>query len=464
MPHPTVVLNAVGLTPDLIGDWSPRIKSFVESHHTRSLIPDLPAVTSSVQSSMLTGVSPAEHGIIGNGWYERQAAEVQFWKQSNHLVEARKVWDTARDHDPSLTCANLFWWFNMYSSVDWSVTPRPMYLADGRKRPDIHTHPGDLRDRLQADLGTFPLFHFWGPGADIRSTRWIADAAMLVDQWHHPDLTLIYLPHLDYQLQRTGPDGPDARRAVSQLDRVIGDLLDHYQDRGCQIILLSEYGIEPVHAPIAINRVLNAAGLIEVREELGGHHLIPGDCGAFAVADHQLAQIYLGDPSCRADVASLLQEVDGIETVFDPSASPDLGLDHARAGDLVAIAEHGRWFEYGWWLDDSNAPDYARTVDIHRKPGYDPLELILDPTIRFPKVTLAKTLAKRAMGFRTLLDVIPLNGSLICGSHGRNDLVGSGGPILSTTQECDLPDHVSCQCVHDVILTHLFGPQWSKEA
>ena len=98
----------------------------------------LPAVTCTAQATFLTGTLPREHGIVGNGWYFRDLAQVMFWRQSNQLVPGEKVWETARRRDPACTCAKMFWWFNMYSTADWSVTPRPIYPADGRKIPDIY--------------------------------------------------------------------------------------------------------------------------------------------------------------------------------------------------------------------------------------------------------------------------------------------------------------------------------------
>ena len=265
--QPTAVILVVGLTRSLIGEHCPRIKSFADRGVVRSIKPVLPAVTCSVQSSMLTGVSPGGpggHGIVGNGWYDRAYAEVRFWKQSNRLVHGEKVWEAARRRDPSVTCANLFWWFNMYSSVDYSVTPRPMYKADGRKIPDIYTHPGGLREELQERLGVFPLFNFWGPGSSIRSSRWIAEAGVHVHKKYRPTLTLIYLPHLDYALQKLGPGHGAIPGHVGEVDAVVGSLLDYFEGCGVKVMIVSEYGIEPVDGAVMINRELRGAGGVRV--------------------------------------------------------------------------------------------------------------------------------------------------------------------------------------------------------
>jgi predicted AlkP superfamily pyrophosphatase or phosphodiesterase len=456
MAHRTAVILCVGLTGDLITDATPNLRAFLEDGESRALRPVAPAVTCPVQSSMLTGHLPREHGIVGNGWYDRALAEVHFWKQSNALVSGEKVWESARRRDPSVTTANLFWWFNMHSSADVSVTPRPIYKADGRKIPDCYSRPGDLRGRLQAELGRFPLFHFWGPASSIRSTEWIAEAAKRVQGWHDPTLTLVYLPHLDYALQQAGPDSARAREAACELDGVAGGLIEHFRSRGVRVMLASEYGIERASGAVHVNRVLREAGLLEVREELGHEMLDTGASRAFAVADHQVAHVYVKDAGEVPAIARLLAAQDGVAIVADRSGQAELGLDHARSGDLVLIAEAGRWFTYYYWLDDARAPDFARTVDIHRKPGYDPAELFIDPMIRMPWLRIARKLLAKSLGFRTLMDFIPLDASLVQGTHGRPD---GPSPVLITERGapgCErLGAVASCTEVRDVILAHL---------
>ena len=293
MPAKTVVLCTVALTPELLGDATPRLKRFADAGAVVPLGGVTPAVTATVQSTYLTGLPPSGHGAVGNGWLFRDTMEVRLWQQSNRLVQAPKVWEAA----PDISCANLCWWFAMYSSADVTVTPRPMYPADGRKIPDCYTKPGDLRDRLQAELGQFPLFRFWGPAASIESTNWIAAAAKQVDAQFDPTLSLIYLPHLDYALQKKGPAIDGIRTELGELDAVAGDLIDFYEARGARVIVLSEYGIVPVSRPVHPNRVLRSAGLISYRMELGREVLDIGGSEAFAMADHQLAHVYVRDPA-----------------------------------------------------------------------------------------------------------------------------------------------------------------------
>jgi predicted AlkP superfamily pyrophosphatase or phosphodiesterase len=457
MAHPTAVLLIVGLTPELLGNSAPRLRSFAARGSLRRLQPVLPAVTCSVQSSMLTGLPPSGHGIVGNGWYNRELAEVQFWKQSNRLVQGEKVWEAARRRDPSVTTANLFWWFNMYSSVDYSVTPRPMYKADGRKLPDCYSEPAELRGQLQDRLGVFPLFHFWGPASSIESSRWIAAAARFVFEKHRPTLNLVYLPHLDYALQKLGPLHPDIGQAVAEIDAVAGGLIDYLEGEGVRVIVLSEYGIEPVSEAVAINRALRGEGAVRVRQEEGLEILDPGASEAFAVTDHQVAHVYVRDPARITRYAEFCREIAGVERVLNQRDQAAFGLQHERSGDLVLVAAEGRWFCYNYWLDDARAPDFARTVDIHRKPGYDPVELFLNPDLAAPKLTIGWKLLQKKLGFRTLMDVIPLDPALVRGSHGRLDLPPDRQPVLITPRVQEGGDELPCSGVRDVILDHLFG-------
>lgn len=452
----TVVINIVGLTKRLIGAHTPFIKSFLEEGAYSLIEPMLPGVTCSAQSTYVTGKWPSEHGIVGNGWYFKEECEVKFWRQSNKLVQAEKIWDTLKKKDPAFRCANMFWWYNMYSNVDYSVTPRPNYLADGRKIPDIYSFPADLRDDLQRELGTFPLFHFWGPKTSIKSSKWIADASVLTDKRKNPDLTFIYLPHLDYNLQRHGLDFSKIGKDLNEIDEVVKDLVRYYKSTSAQVILLSEYGITDVSHPIHLNRVLRKEGLLSIRVERGLELLDAGASEAFAVADHQIAHIYLKDKSRLKEVKTLVEKVPGVEKVLIDQDLRDNHLEHDRCGDLVAIADNESWFTYYFWLDDAFAPDYARMVDIHKKPGYDPVEMLTDPKDFFiiPKV-IAKLIKKR-IGFRTVMDIIPLDASLIKGSHGRIPEDQEDFPIFISSEKAALDqESIMATEVHDLIIDHL---------
>ena len=450
------VLNVVGLTPSMLGPDTPNLSALARDGAMAPIRTITPAVTCSVQSTFLTGTLPREHGVVGNGWYFRDLAQVMFWKQSNALVQGEKVWETMRRRDPGATCAQMFWWFNMYSSADWSVTPRPIYPADGRKVPEIYAHPASLADRLKAELGPFPFFSFWGPAADIKSSEWIAEASLRVHRWHNPTLLLVYLPHLDYNMQRLGASDPKTREDVRAIDAVCGRLIAALRADGRKVIVVSEYGITDVRGPIHLNRVLRDAKLLAVRDELGTEALDAGASEAFAVADHQVAHVYVKKAARVAEVKRLLEQVDGVESVLDRDAQRAIGLDHPNAGELVAISRADRWFTYYYWLDDRLAPDFARTVDIHRKPGYDPAELFVDPALSAPKARVAYTLLKKKLGFRYLMEVIPLDASLVRGSHGRVTDSPSDGPVFITSGRDTLPsDVVQATDVKDLILAHV---------
>jgi predicted AlkP superfamily pyrophosphatase or phosphodiesterase len=449
----TVVLNVVGLTQRQISPQStPQLDAFVRAGKIATVGPVLPAVTCTVQSTYLTGTRPSEHGIVGNGWYFRDTAEVRFWQQSSHLVQRPRIWDG----DRGFTAANIGWWYAMYCGADYTVTPRPMYPADGRKIPDVWTKPGELREELQDRLGPFPLFKFWGPTTSIESTRWLADAAIAVDEKFDPTLTFVYLPHPDYNFQRLGPDDPACARDLCEVDAEAGKLIDHFRARGAAVILLSEYGIAPASRPVHINRVLRNLNLLSTRLELGREMLDAGASQAFAVADHQIAHVYVNDPAVVPLVVRELESTPGIAHVYAGDARRTIGLDHARSGEIIALAEPDSWFTYYYWLDDNKAPGFARTVDIHRKPGYDPAELFLDPNLLWPKLKIAATLLKRKLGFRSLLNVIPLDASLVRGSHGLAPADPRDGAMVAT----DVPallDHEQIEPteVFNLILRHV---------
>ncbi|MBI3269677.1 MAG: alkaline phosphatase family protein [Planctomycetes bacterium] len=455
--RPVLVLLVVGLTPRLVTDRAPRLAALARDGFLAPIEPVLPAVTCPVQSTYLTGALPREHGIVANGWYFRDLAEISFWRQSNRLVGGEKVWEAGRARDPGFTCAQLFWWYNMYTSADWSVTPRPAYPADGRKLPDVYASPPELRRELTGRLGPFPLFRFWGPAADLVSTRWIVDAALDIFERRRPTMTLVYLPHLDYNLQRLGPADPRLAADVAAVDAEAGRLIDAARAGGAEVVVLSEYGIGPVSRPVHLNRVLREAGFLAVHDSLAGELLDAGASRAFAVSDHQVAQVYVRRPEDVPAVRRVLEAVPGVERVLGDAEKAACGLDHPRSGELVAVAARDAWFTYYYWLDDLRAPDFARTVDIHRKPGYDPAELLLDPARPFVRLRLAARLAQKALGFRYLLDVIPLDATLVKGSHGRPpDDPADGAVLLASTRRL-ARDRIPATAVKALLLDAVFG-------
>nr|WP_250213587.1 nucleotide pyrophosphatase/phosphodiesterase family protein [Acrocarpospora catenulata] len=411
----------------------------------------LPAVTCSVQSTLLTGRPPRDHGIVGNGWYFRDLGEVLLWRQHNALVEGPKLWDEARRVHPGYKVANICWWYAMGADTEFTVTPRPIYHADGRKGPDCYTTPPELRVDLTRELGRFPLFTYWGPKAGIASSTWIVEAARRIMARERPDLTLVYVPHLDYDLQRFGPSGPEAIKAAQDVDRILGPLLDDAASLGAATVVLSEYGITDVSRPVDINRALRREGLLSVYRQAGMEYLDPWTSRAFAVADHQLAHIYVRDEADVPKVRSLLAELPGVDEVLDADGKAAYGLDHGRAGELVAIAEPDSWFTYYYWLDDKVAPDFARLVDIHRKPGYDPAELFMNPADPLVKAKAGLALAKKELGFRYTMPVVPLDPSCVRGSHGRIPDNPLDGPVLLSDQPLEKDTYAATE-IKDLLL------------
>ncbi len=447
-----LVIDVVGMTPDLLRHM-PRVRQVGESGFTAELGTVLPAVTCSVQSTFLTGALPRDHGIVGNGWYFRDVGEVLLWRQHNALVRGEKLWDVVRRRRPGAKVANICWWYAMGADVDTTVTPRPAYHADGKKSPDCWTWPPSLHDQLTEELGPFPLFTYWGPTASIKSSAWIVAAARKVMPDH--DLTLVYVPHLDYDLQRFGPDSPQAVQAARDVDATLAPLLDDAEAAGVRVVLLSEHGITQASRPVDVNRLLRREGLLHVHHNATGELLDPWTSRAFAVADHQIAHVYIKDPADLERVRDLLSGLDGVAEVLDRAGQAAYGLDHERAGELVVVAEPDAWFTYYYWLDDANAPDFARGVEIHKKPGYDPAELFLDPEDRWVKLRAATTLARKTAGLRYAMSVVPLDPAPVSGSHGRLPDDPDHGPVLVCSDAAAKRDRFEATEVRDLLASLL---------
>ena len=451
-----LAVDIVGLTPRLL-EHMPGVRRVAQDGWQANLETILPAVTCSVQSTLLTGELPTTHGIVGNGWYFRDLGEVFLWRQHNRLVQAEPVWEAARKQRPQFTAANICWWYAMGMTTDMTVTPRPIYYSDGRKEPDCYTYPPELHDRLETDFGTFPLFNYWGPTASIKSSQWIASAAWSVLTRDRPDLMLVYLPHLDYDLQKFGPDAPEAAAAAREIDEVVTTLIDTARTYGDQVVVLSEYGITNVSRPVDINRELRRAGLLHVYTQDGMEYLDPWTSRAFAVADHQIAHVYVRDPADLGRVRELLAALPGVQTLLDADTKADAGLAHERAGDLVALAERDSWFTYYYWLDDERAPDFARLVEIHRKPGYDPAELFMDPDDRTVKLRAALALARKKTGMRYMMSVVPLDPSPVRGSHGLLPADAQDGPVLLCSDPASARSTIAATDVKQLLLDLALG-------
>ncbi|MBN2712592.1 MAG: alkaline phosphatase family protein [Planctomycetes bacterium] len=424
------VINIVGLTPGMIGPDTPSIASVAEKHGARPMGGVVPAVTCSAQASMLTGTMPSDHGVVGNGWLFRDTREARFWQQSRSLMQGETIYDAARRKFPGFTCANLFWWFNQGAKVDWALTPKPWYGCDGDKRFGVHGKPEGFPEETEKRLGAFPFHTFWGPTAGLPCSEWIAKAAALTLREKSPSLTLVYLPHLDYDLQRFGPTREILQARLPEIDRCAKIIIDAAKEQAIEIAIVSEYGITKADRPVHINRILRDKGYLAVRSGPFGEIIDFPECRACAVADHQIAHVYVEEEHDRESVRQLLLETDGIAEVWGGREKKEHGLDHPRSGDLVAVAERDAWFTYYYWRDDARAPDFARTVDIHRKPGYDPCELFFDPALNWPKGRAALRLLQKKIGMRTRFDLVPLDASLVKGSHGAFPASPDEGPVI----------------------------------
>ena len=449
----------MGLTSRWL-EFAPRLRKLAASGWARPLVEVVPAVTCTAQASLLTGVLPQGHGIVGNGWLFRETGEIRFWQQSNALLQAEPLYVTARRlaarRGRVFRCSKLFWWFNQGAEVDSSITPKPHYGADGNKVFGIAGSPAGLAEQVERELGPFPFHTFWGPSSGLRSTEWIAHCAARQLEVERPELTLVYLPHIDYDPQRFGPSGSEMPRLARELDTACAPLLDAASKVGARVWVVSEYGHCDVSHPILLNRVLRKAGLLSVRPGPFGETLDTFGSRAFAVCDHQLAHIYVSRPDDLSVVAELVASERGVASVFRGEQRREVGLDHPRSGEVVALATPDSWFAYPFWLDDRDAPDYARTIDIHRKPGYDPCELFFDPMLPWPKGRAIRRLIQKKLGFRTLFDVIPLDPQLVRGSHGLPAQDARDRPLLIADGPMpDLDQSLKTTDVHGLLIRAL---------
>jgi predicted AlkP superfamily pyrophosphatase or phosphodiesterase len=400
MPQHVVLLSVPGLRERDLSSM-PNLARLATGGGYATLMPSFPAVTCPVQANMTTGRRPREHGVIANGFYWRDQHRVEMWTSWNDCILKPQIWDILHDRDRSITSAVWFALHSKGSGADYICTPAPVHNADGSESPWCFTRPDTLYDELQGKLGHFPLHHFWGPLAGIQSTEWIVASAIYAAQRYHPNFYYIYLPHLDYAAQKSGPESKAAKQAVAELDAEIGKLVPGLEKAYSEPplwLVASEYAIVPVDNVVFPNRILREAGLLKVSESGDGENLDLAASKAWALVDHQFSHVFVqdADPKVIKRVARIFNKQPGIAEVLSAEALGEYGLDHSRSGDIVLVSEPSSWQAYYWWLEDNRAPKFARTVDIHRKPGYDPVELFFDAR--------SKT--------------IPLNAKLVHGSHG----------------------------------------------
>lgn len=401
----------------------PRLRQLVAAGDQSALVPGFPCVTCPVQANMTTGYPPSEHGVVANGFFWRDQGEVEMWTAWNDCIQRPQIWDILREHDNSLTSAV---WFPLHSKgcgAEYVCTPAPVHNPDGSESLWCYTKPTEMYGTLRDALGHFPLQHFWGPLANIRSTAWIVDSAVHAAQAFRPRFQYIYLPHLDYAAQKHGPDSQQATIALAELDEALGKLIAGERAAfGAEEplwLIAGEYPIVPVNHVSYPNRALRDAGLLEIHTLADGEHLDVQTSAAWALVDHQFSHVFVRDrDQATIDrVVDLFRGQDGFDEVLTAAELSKYDLAHDRSGDVVLVSRADSWQAYYWWLDEARAPAFARTVDIHRKPGYDPVELFFDPTARG----------------------IPLDATLVRGSHGAPPHDARQRTVLLSSQRGVLP-------------------------
>jgi len=407
-----IVIDIVGLESKHISEQTtPNIFKISQTGETRELQTVFPAVTCTVQSSLLSGSYPEVHGIISNGLYDRQHYSVSFWGQSSNLVQADRIWDVIKMHQNDSKTAVLFWQNTMYSNADFVLTPRPLHMEDKMIMWCYSKPPGSY-EKLSDKIGKFDLTWYWGPLVSKRSSEWIEMATEYVLENEKPNFLFTYIPHLDYSFQRNGTSYKDLKDDLRFVDELVGKLVKKVSSLGMledtQFIIFSEYGFTDVNSDIPLNSIFRENDLVAVREIEGNEYLDLEHSNAFAMVDHQVAHIYVKE-NYSNQVTKILEGIKGIDMILDNNLKQQFRINHQRSGDLIAISNKDKWFSYYWWFDQLKAPSFSRRVDIHRKPGYDPVELFFDPSTKS----------------------IPLNGKLVKGSHGRLPIQGqSANPVF----------------------------------
>ena len=426
MSRCAVLLSIPGLRSSDLPSM-PNLSSLAEGGAQGRLVPSFPCLTCPVQATLTTGATPQEHGVIANGFYWRETGKVEMWTAWNEVIEVPQIWDRLHEHDPQLTSAV---WFPLHSKgagADFICTPAPIHNPDGSESLWCYTRPSEMYGKLRDTFGHFPLMNFWGPASSIRSTDWIVDSAVWAAGQYQPRFSYIYLPHLDCAAQKFGPNSPEAHRALQELDGAIGRLLEGYRQSGLDEALwlaASEYVITEVNSVSYPNRLLREHGLLTVEERDGLEYLVPAQSRAWALVDHQLTHVFVADKNDVATVADLFSQHDLVDQVLVGEERGRYQLDHPSAGEVVLLSDPESWFAYYWWLDDAKAPAFARTVDIHRKPGYDPVEMFFDPATK--STPLDARLVRGSHGFPA--DLPDRQGAVLC-SHADALPLSAAGTI-----------------------------------
>ncbi|MGI0088638.1 MAG: alkaline phosphatase family protein [Nitrosotalea sp.] len=439
-----IVIDVVGLEHEhLASDLIPNISALVENGESAKMEPVFPAVTCTVQASILSGKHPNEHGIIANGLYDRSSHSVSFWEQPSALVQTDRAWDILKQKKKSsglssdVKTAVLFFQNTMFANSDVIITPRPLHMGDGSMIQWCYSKPVGYYEEVKKDLGEFNLATYWGPLASPKSSEWIGKAAEYTLEKSRPNLMFVYMPHIDYSAQRFGKNSSQVRDDLKRVDTIVGGMVEKTSKLGIkdqtEFLILSEYGFNDVSGSIPLNVKLREAGLLDTRN-IGEREYIDFEFSkAFAMVDHQVAHVYIKD-GFTDKTRRVLEDLQGIDRVLSKEEKKRLKIDHERSGEIIAISAKDKWFSYYWWHDAQKAPPFAGTVDIHRKPGYDPLELFFDRE----------------------KNSIPFDTNLIKGSHGRphNLETGEGLAVYASNRKSGLAKNSNTvKCVD--IVNHL---------
>ena len=405
-----IVLDIVGLSKKQYDQIKPQnISKILEHGSVSSFKPSFPAVTCSVQASIFSGTYPSKHGIISNGYYDQILKHVSFWEQSSDLVNSPRIWDTLKKILPDSKSGLLFLQNSLYANSDVVITPKPIHLDD-KMIMWCYSKPENFYEKISESIGNFDLKSYWGPFSSIQSSNWIINSAKKTIETHKPDLLIVYLPHLDYTSQKFGPDSDEFKESVMELDNLLGDfslfLNQEFNDE-YEIIILSEYTFNSVSKSISPNLILRQAGLLSTRRIEGKDYIDYEFSKAFAMVDHQIAHIYI-NPGYEDEVYQILKNKN-LGIILDSKLQKELKINHSKSGNLILCANTDSWFNYYWWDDVKYAPDFTFGVDIHRKPGYDPLELFFD--FKTKQISHDTSLIKGSHGLIPTDDNLPLIGT-----------------------------------------------------
>ena len=433
-----VVLDIVGLDVSHISSGLvPTISEIANNGQYGYLKPVFPSVTCTVQASVLSGKYPSDHGIVSNGFYDKENFQVLFWEQSSKLVQSERIWDVLEKKNSNIKTSVLFWQNTMFANSNYLITPRPIHLENGGMDMWCYSRPPNYYEDVSSKIGEFDLLSYWGPFASFKSTEWISKSVEYTLENHKPDLLFAYFPQLDYPSQKFGKNSTQVKEDLRKIDEVVDSIVKKVEKLGLsdetEFIFFSEYGFNDVNDAIPLNKILRQNGLLETRTIKNKEYIDFEYSQAFAIVDHQIANIYLNDHADKIYVRKVLEEIKGIDMICANDKKQKLKIDNNRSGDLIAIADIDKWFSYYWWFDEDKAPTFTKTVDIHRKPGYDPLELFFDP-------------AKKSVSFDT---------KLIKGSHGRpyNLKTGEGLSSYVTSKRFEF-DNERCDFFNNIAALH----------